>query len=106
MTRKFILFLALCFNTAFSQNPLPLIPQPQSLQILDGNFVLNKQTVIEADPNLFEAKCLQQEIKKLTGLELRIGINLKSTTKIGFYDLLSGGFDHDDEAAVKYYSNP
>ena len=92
-------------SIGFSQNTLPLIPQPQTVNLLDGNFILNKETVIQADPNLFEAKYLQQEIKKRTGLDLKIGTNLKSASTIGFYDLLSGGFDHDDEAAVKYYSN-
>jgi hexosaminidase len=105
MTKKLLLLFLFSITVGFSQNSLPLIPKPQTLEMYDGNFTLNKETIIEADPNLFEAKYLQQEIKKLTGLDLKIGTNLKSTSKIGFYDLLSGGFDHDDEAAVKYYSN-
>ena len=103
---KILSFLALFIvSIGFSQQLLPLIPQPQSLEIIDGNFVLNKETVINADPNLFEAKYLKQEIKKLTGLDLKIGMNLKSTSKIGFYDIISGGFHNDEEAATKYYSN-
>lgn len=104
MIKKLSVLCLFIVSISFSQS-LPLIPQPQNLQMLDGNFILNKETVINADPNLFEAKYLQEEIKNRTGLELKIGINLKSPNKIGFYDLLSGGFDHDDEAAVKYYSN-
>lgn len=104
MNKQLTLLLLFIVSIGFSQS-LPLIPQPQTLQINDGNFVLNNQTVIVADPNLFEAKYLQQEIKKLTGLELKIGTNLKSVSKIGFYDMLSSGFGHDDEAAAKFYSN-
>ena len=105
MTKRLSFLFLFMVSIGFSQNSLPLIPQPQTVNLLDGNFMLNKETVIESDPNLFEAKYLQQEIKKLTGLDLKIGTNLKSASKIGFYDLLSGGFHNDDEAATKYYSN-
>lgn len=106
MTKKISILFIFIVSIGFSQNSLPLIPQPQTLQTLEGNFVLSQETVIIADPTSFEAKYLQQEIRKLTGLDLKIGQNLKSPSKIGFYELISGGFDHDDEAAVKYYANP
>ena len=92
MTKILSVLSLFIFSVGSSQQLLPLIPQPQSVEILDGNFVLNKETVINADPNLFEAKYLQQQIKKLTGLDLKIGMNLKATSKIGFYDIISGGF--------------
>ena len=105
MNKKLALSFLFIVSIGYSQQLLPLIPQPQTVEILDGNFVLNNETVIVADPNLFEAKYLQQEIKKLTGLDLKIGMNLKSTSKISFYDIISGGFHNDEEAATKYYSN-
>lgn len=105
MTKKFTLILLFIVSIGYSQQLLPLIPQPQSVEILDGNFILNQETVINADPTLFEAKYLQQELKKLIGLNLKIGMNLKSTSKISFYDIISGGFHNDEEAAAKYYSN-
>ncbi len=72
MTNKFTFFLVLLINVAFSQNPLSLIPQPQSLQIQDGNFILSNETIIQADETLFEAQYLQQAIKERTGIGLRI----------------------------------
>lgn len=72
MTRKFTFFLVLLFHTAFSQNPLPLIPQPSSIEMKKGSFVLNKETVIQADVTMFEAQYLQQAIKQQTGLDLKI----------------------------------
>lgn len=106
MTRRLYFFLILLASNAFSQTILPLIPQPHYVHRNEGGFVLNKQTVIDADPNLFEAQYLQQEIKKLTGWELKIGVNLKAASKIGLYDMLSSGFGHEeDEEAVKFYSN-
>lgn len=106
MTKSFSLLFLLFVSIGFSQNSLPLIPQPLDYHAHEGNFILNKETIIEADPNLFEAKYLQAEIKKRTGLDLKIGINVTAPSKIGFYDVLSGGFHNDDEAAAKYYSNP
>ncbi|MGC4040045.1 MAG: beta-N-acetylhexosaminidase [Flavobacterium sp.] len=105
MTKKITLLFLFIASLGFSQNTLPLIPQPQTLQVNNGNFVLDKETVILADPKSFEAQYLQLEIKKRTGLDLKIGTNLQSKSRIGFYEMLSGGFNHDDEAAAKYYSN-
>lgn len=104
MTRKFTLFFILLLNIGFSQT-LPLIPKPYSLETHEGSFMLSKETVIIADPKQYEAQYLQEEIKKLTGLDLKIGTNLTSKSKIGLYEMLSGGFHNDDEAAAKFYSN-
>jgi hexosaminidase len=88
MTSKFSFFFILLFNIAFSQNPLPLIPQPESIEILKGHFVLNKETVIQADENLFEAQYLQQAIKQKTGLDLKILPIVANISKISLsYDL-------------------
>lgn len=106
MSQKLSLLILLFAALGFSQNPLPLIPQPHSLEVHEGNFTITKETVIESDPSLFEARFLQQEIKKRTGLELKIATGLNVPSKIGLYELLSGGFHNDDEAAAKFYSNP
>ena len=105
MAKKFSFIFLFIVSIAFSQNPLPLIPQPHKLQINNGNFVLDKETIILADPKSFEAQYLQQEIKNRTGLDLKIGTNLQSRNRIGFYEMLSGGFHNDEEAAAKFYSN-
>jgi hexosaminidase len=84
MYKKSLLLLLLLANLAFSQNELALIPQPTNIEIVKGNFVLNKKTVIQADENSFEAKYLQQAIKEKTGLDLKIGLNSKSNNKISF----------------------
>lgn len=72
MSVRFTFVFLLLFNFGFSQNPLPLIPQPKSIHIDKGNFVLTKETVIQADDKMFEAHYLQQAIKQQTGLDLKI----------------------------------
>lgn len=91
MTTKLTFFLLLFFNIALSQNPLPLIPQPEAIEFRKGYFVLNKETVIQADKNSFEAQYLQQAIKQQTGLELKISTSSKAENKISFYDMLLPG---------------
>ncbi|WP_329805829.1 beta-N-acetylhexosaminidase [Flavobacterium facile] len=87
MYKKSLLLLLLFANLAFSQNELALIPKPTDIKLGEGNFVLNKKTVIQADENLFEAKYLQQAIKERTGLDLKIGLNSKSNNKISFIQM-------------------
>ncbi|MEK8179431.1 family 20 glycosylhydrolase [Flavobacterium buctense] len=82
MTYRLTVFLVLLFNITFSQNPLPLIPQPESIEIRKGHFVLNKETVIQADENSFEAQYLQQAIKQQTGLLLAIVAKSNVDSKI------------------------
>ncbi|MGL2965014.1 beta-N-acetylhexosaminidase [Flavobacterium sp. XGLA_31] len=72
MNTKLIAFLLLFFAVGFSQNALPLIPQPQSVEIRKGYFVLSKETIIQADASQFEAQYLQQAIKQQSGLDLKI----------------------------------
>lgn len=72
MTHKFTLFLLLLFNAAFSQNELPIIPKPDSVEIRKGYFTFNKETVIQADATMFEAQLLHQVIKEQTGFDLKI----------------------------------
>ena len=81
MTTRLIAFLLL-FNVAYSQYSLPLIPQPRVMTIEKSEFVLNKNTIIQADSNMFEAQFLQQAIKQQTGLELRILPFTKKLNKI------------------------
>jgi len=59
-------------NVVFSQNELPLIPKPQSIQTEKGSFVITKETVIQADKKTFEANYLKAQIKEITGLDLPI----------------------------------
>jgi len=73
-------------NVAFSQNELPLIPMPNSIQMGKGFFVLSKETVIQADEKSFEAQYLKAQIKEITGLDLPILTvsNAKSKIALSF----------------------
>ena len=55
-----------------AQQNLNIIPKPESIEIHNGSFTLNKETVIQANNNLVEAQYLQKSIKELTGLDLKI----------------------------------
>jgi hexosaminidase len=105
MTTRLTIFLALLFNIAFAQNSLPLIPQPESIEIRKGDFVLNKETVIQADENSFEAQYLQQSIKQQTGLELKIDKISKTANSISFYDMLEPGVSIKQDSENSYYVN-
>ncbi|WP_445712981.1 glycoside hydrolase family 20 protein [Flavobacterium sp.] len=72
MNRFLILSLVFISKLVSAQNPLPLIPQPQQIEIHKGTFTLNKETVIQPNYNLAEAQYLQKSIKELTGLDLKI----------------------------------
>ncbi len=93
MACKFTFLLVLLFDCAVSQNTLPLIPQPRNVEMDKGNFILNKQTVIQADPTMFEAQYLQQAIKQQTGLDLIILPAASNVSKITL------SFDLDGPAA-------
>lgn len=72
MTNKLAFFFILLFNIAFSQNPLPLIPQPTQMRINEGNFDLTEETVIVAENNATEANYLKEIIKQQLGLDLKV----------------------------------
>lgn len=84
MSNKFILLLLLLFNFGFSQNQLPLIPQPKSIILGKGNFILSNETIIQADKNSFEAKYLKEIIKQQFGLDLKIETSSRANSKIIF----------------------
>jgi hexosaminidase len=96
MSHKFT-FLLLLFNIAFSQNELPLIPQPANVEINKGHFVLDGKTVIQADNGMFEAQYLQQAIKQQTGLELKIMPAAAKVPKIS----LSFDLDAPEASGIK-----
>ena len=72
MTKKLIILLILSFRFGFSQNQLPLIPYPNSVQLEKGSFLITKETVIQADKKSFEANYLKAQIKEITGIDLPI----------------------------------
>ena len=93
MYKKTLLLFLFFINLAFSQNEIALIPQPSEIKLGEGNFVLNKKTIIQADVNSFEAKYLQQAIKQQTGLDLKILPIVTNVSKISL------NFDLDAPAA-------
>jgi len=72
MTTKFSFFLLLICNILFAQNPLPLIPKPTQIQVVNGSFDLTAETVIIAESKSFEANYLKEIIKQQFGLDLKI----------------------------------
>ncbi len=84
MSKKLTFLLFLIVSVSFSQNQLPLIPQPKSLKLETGNFILSDKTVIQADEDSFEAKYLQEIIKQQVGLDLKIVTSTKAKSKIIF----------------------
>lgn len=80
MSKKLLFFLLLLYKSSFSQNPLPLIPKPQSIILGKGSFVLSSKTSIQTDKNSFEAKYLKEMIKLQTGLDLKIDSKYKSNS--------------------------
>lgn len=84
MSKKLTFILFLIISVSFSQNQLPLIPQPKSLKFESGDFILSDKTVIQADEDSFEAKYLQEIIKQQVGLDLKIVTSTKAKSKIIF----------------------
>lgn len=72
MKYKILTLLLLISVISVAQKNLNIIPKPNSVEIKKGHFVLNKETVILADENSFEAIFLKESIKNQTGLELKI----------------------------------
>ena len=72
MNKKLPLLFLLIASIGFSQTSLPLIPQPEVVEMRKGSFMINKETVIQADATMFEAQYLQQAIKSQTGFDLKI----------------------------------
>jgi hexosaminidase len=70
MFRK-ILFILFFAQMALAQSTLPLIPQPQKVLPGKGNFILDKNTLVIAPENSFEAKFLIDYIEKQYGLKLK-----------------------------------
>lgn len=84
MAKKFLFLLLLIFTTVFSQNQLPIIPQPKSIVLGEGSFVLNNKTVIQSEEDSFEAKYLQEIIKQQLGFDLKIVTSTKAHSRIIF----------------------
>jgi hexosaminidase len=83
MSKKLTFILFLIVSVSFSQNQLPLIPQPQSLKLESGNFILNEKTVIYSNrKDSFEANYLKVVIKQQTGFDLKIVSNSKESNEI------------------------
>src|SRR5574343_335484 len=84
MKHKILTLLLLISTICLAQQNLNIIPKPNSVEIKKGHFVLNKETVIVADEDSFEAKYLQNEINNRTGLELKISSKYRSKNSIQF----------------------
>ena len=82
MQKIIVLVALLWLNITFSQSQLPLIPMPKEIEVGKKNFILNENTVINANKNSFEAKYLQTIIKEQFGFNLKISQNSKATSKI------------------------
>lgn len=80
MPRLLVLFLFLIATVGFSQNQLPLIPQPKSLIQKEGSFVLNSGTLLligNSESNN-EIRLFNEFLKTNYGFELITTNNSKS----------------------------
>ncbi len=59
---------------------LPLIPQPNKVELQKGNFTINKNTIIHSEKNAEEAAYLKQYILENYGLKLKVTYKIKEET--------------------------
>jgi hexosaminidase len=81
MIKKISFVFALCvlLLNAHAQ-VLPLIPQPNKVELQKGNFTINKNTIIFTEKNSDEAAYLQQYILENYGLKLKVSHKIKYET--------------------------
>ncbi|RTY92475.1 glycoside hydrolase family 20 protein [Flavobacterium sp. GT3R68] len=84
MIRQITYFLLLCCTIGFTQNPLPIIPQPKELKRMDGNFTINRTTKIVVKEVAFQkdADLFNQFLLMNYGYELQIVSYTKGHTNI------------------------
>lgn len=104
LTRKITLTLCSLFIHlfAFSQTdklPLPLLPEPNFMQVNPGNFYLSDTTVIVADENLNEAIILRDYLEKNYKIHVRIDPHFPPFKNyILFLTPAADGAEHNQEA--------
>jgi hexosaminidase len=83
MIKKISFVLAICvwLVNAHAQ-VLPLIPQPNKVELQKGSFTINKNTIIFAEKNSDEAAYLQQYILENYGLKLKVTHKIKYETNL------------------------
>ena len=81
MIKKISFVLAICvlLLNAHAQ-VLPLIPQPNKVELQKGNFTINKNTIIHSEKNAEEAAYLKQYILENYGLKLKVTHKIKEET--------------------------
>lgn len=84
MTKLLSILFLFSVSIGFSQQLPSLIPQPRELKMEEGNFILTDKTVIVANEDSFEAIYLKENIKQITGLDLKIGNVSNAVSKIQF----------------------
>ncbi|WP_333876514.1 glycoside hydrolase family 20 protein [Flavobacterium sp.] len=82
MTSRITFFFVLFCHLTFAQHTLPLIPTPKEIKPGNGFFVLNSETIINADKNSFEAQYLKEVINQEFGLNLEISQKATTSSKI------------------------
>ncbi len=83
MIKKISFVLAICvwLVNAHAQ-VLPLIPQPNKVELQKGSFTINKNTIIFAEKKSNEAAYLQQYIFENYGLKLKVTHKIKYETNL------------------------
>lgn len=102
MNRFSFLLIGLISFLGFGQN---IIPQPNSIELRQGTFTLNSETVIKADENAFEAQFLQQYIHEKSGLKLAINKNAKNENCIVLHYSLSPKLSDSSGKRSSFKSN-
>jgi hexosaminidase len=99
MKYKLIILLLFFFASTFGQQQCPIIPLPNHVEGLQGNFILNNHTPIIIEKVELEsvANYLQQELLKNTGLTLSV----QSASKL---PAISLSITHSNEKNPSSYS--
>ncbi len=101
--KKLLTFLFICFALHLhAQTTLPLIPVPEKVQIKNGNFIINKQTVIVANASENETvNFFNQYLINYFGISLPV---VKSASK-NFIDFTTNTFSKAPEKPERYTLN-
>ncbi|WP_313807574.1 family 20 glycosylhydrolase [Flavobacterium sp.] len=82
---RFFIFLGLLISVSgTAQNALPLLPQPKEMQVQNGNFILNKATLLLAENSQKsnEIRLFNQFLQSNYGFQLLTVNNSKSSENI------------------------
>lgn len=86
MIKKIVLIISLCPFVLTAQQPVHIIPQPVSVHVQPGHFVLTENTTVQYNPKQKELKSvidfLNQRVKAITGFALPLNASGSASIRI------------------------